>query len=442
MISRFSYALSLLTLAQRGASIAFPGPEPTIVARNFAVQDSVSPKPTEAPDHSRNPLVKRSYASADTCGWIWDASASESSVLSCQIGSCAIYTASLYIQGCCYGGYTNCEFASKCYDRSQYNGNQCGSSCLSNTLNLVCSAAAEPYCQTYTYPGKGVTGYGCGIDAKSQMTPVTSTIRNTLYTGYSYITAYVSTAPYYAVTSRSSSSGKYTTSLYSGGSNSYDYSSSTTSTAVLLIPLIIIFVALGIGYISSIVIVILCCRRHRRNLRAIDQQNAMRAGIQPVGITNVAPLNYFPAGGAQAEYFASKGNMGSSPVQVNPYAAPMETSTPMGATWPAQTYSQAQAGQTTYTGTREAISPESTGQTGLLGHNYSTTQLSELSGTPAPGQAYLATPPLVSPDVTGQTHSEPAPGQAYSPPQALPYQPPHQVASSGRGPASNVHEMG
>jgi len=78
MISRFFYALSVLALAPDVAAIAFPGPQPTLVERNLAVQHGVSPKPTKGPDSEYSPLVKRAIASADTCGWVWDPVSSQS----------------------------------------------------------------------------------------------------------------------------------------------------------------------------------------------------------------------------------------------------------------------------------------------------------------------------------------------------------------------------
>jgi len=267
------------------------------------------------------------------------------------------------MQGCCYSGYKDCNFLSTCYDYAQYTASKCTGSCYSNDFNLVCTRSASAYCQTYTWPGQGVIGFGCASDSASTTKTITST-----YSGVSLTTAFPSTAPesaYLAALSSATASG-YSYSSYSYKSATYTYKSATYSyrsggsgystgstvaaAGILLAPLIAFFVIYGLGYCCALAIIIIMCRRSKRLMALWDQPGGARSmaagnqavAIQPVPATSTNVLSpdqnqmsYYgaPANGAAAGYFdPSKGTPSPQPQNVYPVTpgspAPTYTSQP------------------------------------------------------------------------------------------------------------------
>jgi hypothetical protein len=308
--------------------------------------------------------------------------------------------------------------------------------------------AASGKCQTYTFPGKAVVGYGCDTDIESTKTTIYSTFVSgsaLAATGSvlasTTVTAYMSLFPAYAIsgttgfvsgTSRSTYSYGATTTYrsgtLSGSSSNYD---TGTSTAVGLVIVIVIFVILGLSYLCAIGLLIYLCRRHKKYITAIDQQNAARAaGVAGfAGAVSVVPYNnsnVIPPGSHQSQYFGQQDpNAGfyntnkdsPSPQMGQAYPAPVGTPPPMVPGSPAPTYN-------------------SNG----IGYGAPAPNTNSVYGYP-PGQVYSP------PQPQGQAFTpQQVPGQAYSPPQqpqAQAYQP-TPVAAPAPEPAPQtkfVHEL-
>jgi hypothetical protein len=323
-----------------------------------------------------------------------------------------------------------------CYDYAQYTSSKCGAACQNNDFNLVCSMAASGKCQTYTFPGRGVVGYGCDTDIESTSTTIYSTFVSgsaLAATGSALarttVTAYMSIFPAYAITgttgfasgtSRSTYSYGATTTYRSGSSSgSYNNYDTGTSTAVGLVIVIVILVIFGLGYLCAIALLIYLCRRHKKYITAIDQQNAARAAGF-TGAISVAPYNnsnVIPPGSHQSQYFGQQDpnagfyntNKGDpSPQMGQAYPAPVGTPPPMVSGSPAPTYT-------------------SNG----MGYGSPAPNTNSVYGYP-PGQVYSPQQPqgqeFAPQQVPGQAYSPPqqVPGQAYSTPQqpqAQAYQP-------------------
>jgi hypothetical protein len=331
-----------------------------------------------------------------------------------------------------------------CYDYAQYTSSKCGTACQNNDFNLVCSMAASGKCQTYTFPGKGVVGYGCDTDIESTRTTIYSTsisggtlaVIGSALTGTT-ITAFMSPFPAYAIsgttvfvtgTTRTTYSYHTTTTYRSGtSSDSYANYNSGAATAAGLIIVITILVIFGLGYLCAIALLIYLCRRHKKYITAIDQQNAARAAgfASAVSVVPYNNSNVIIPGSHQSQYFGQQDpnagfyntNKGDpSPQMAQAYPAPVGTPPPMVPGSPAPTYSS--------NGVGYGAPPPNT---------------NSVYGNP-PGQVYSPQQPQ------GQAFApQQVPGQAYSPPQqpqAQAYQTPVVAAPVPEPtPQKVVHEL-
>lgn len=74
--------------------------------------------------------------------------------------------------GCCVGSDTqDCGWTYNCIDLQQLPTFCNSEECLNNPFIRRCTESASPYCVSWTYPGYGITDYGC--DSTSALEPVT-----------------------------------------------------------------------------------------------------------------------------------------------------------------------------------------------------------------------------------------------------------------------------
>jgi hypothetical protein len=168
----------------------------------------------------------------------------------------------------------------------------------------------SPPKETYTWPGRGVIGYGCDTDPASTTTTVTTT-----YSGSLVTTAFVSTAPLYAVqaallgttttsTSRYTySSYTYTTRYTTYGGSSYAGSSASAPNVILLAaPLIAILVVYFLGYCCALAILIIMCRRSKRLVALWYQPGGVRG--PPAAVPAAVPATA-GAANVQTPFYAA-----------------------------------------------------------------------------------------------------------------------------------------
>jgi hypothetical protein len=64
--------------------------------------------------------------------------------------------------GCCSGSDSqDCGWSNSCMDAKAYAAGKCDSNCMLNGYVRKCTAAAAPYCVTWSYPSDGVRDYAC-----------------------------------------------------------------------------------------------------------------------------------------------------------------------------------------------------------------------------------------------------------------------------------------
>jgi hypothetical protein len=64
--------------------------------------------------------------------------------------------------GCCSGSDSqDCGWSNSCIDAKAYAAGKCDSNCMLNGYVRKCTAAAAPYCVTWSYPSDGVRDYAC-----------------------------------------------------------------------------------------------------------------------------------------------------------------------------------------------------------------------------------------------------------------------------------------
>jgi len=214
---------------------------------------------------------RQTLVDSNTCGFV-----TGSAIYCADGGACAAATVGgTLAQGCCLME-EECNWFTACYDNNQYLASDCTGNCWSNTANVVCTdEILAPYCQTYAF-ANGATGYGCDSLSESTATPISSS-----FDGYVASITFIANAnanpnPNPNPTSPSFPTTEYTFPVYHTG----------VSTAI---PAIIVLVIYGLWYLSGLIIVIMCCRRHKAFMRTLNLQPAMpfAPAPAPMGATMV-----------------------------------------------------------------------------------------------------------------------------------------------------------
>jgi len=248
MVSKYLLAANMASLAH---AVVFSGAMPTQANLDHDMISGTSPRPTQAPNvYSPHLDFKKRQARAaeETCGWV-----STSNPLACQPSNkCAV--ASIgggFWQGCC-PDFGSCIFPTTCYDYTQFVASACTGTCRINTKNLVCTDGVDgPYCQTYSL-NNGAIGYACNADAASKPIAVTSA-----YGGL--------------IASPTSTGGSAAT-----GNPLPSTSAAASGSAGYLIPVIVVCVIAGLWAFAGLVVLVMCCMRHRKFMDQLDQQEYLR----------------------------------------------------------------------------------------------------------------------------------------------------------------------
>jgi hypothetical protein len=214
------------------------------------------------------------------------------SALTCSFGrTCMVYkSATSSMAGCCDGSdYQNCGWVNSCVDYTRYAGGNCGTSCLQDPFVMKCTNLAVPYCVKYTYPGQGVSDFGC--DSTSQFGALT--IRQTATGGRSGTGTASTSLPTVsagaldAVTTGGSDS-------YTGGSGGTTTGSSDTytrRTKKLAIGVIVGIVIAVLAVLFFVIIGIVMCLKKKKKQKQIaanaqimasNQANRPQSEFQPL----------------------------------------------------------------------------------------------------------------------------------------------------------------
>jgi type II secretory pathway pseudopilin PulG len=170
--------------------------------------------------------------------------------------------ASSGMAGCCASDTQNCGWSNACVDYVKFSDGNYDANSLLNPLLRICTKATAPYCVTWTYPGDGITNYGCAATSKNTI----YTIRTTASDGFSGTTSIkLRTVSGNAISSATNS--PYT---YTGGNTP----SKKKTKAKLSIGAIIgiVIVVLGLFVVAAIVVMMLLKKKKKQKQLAQNAQ--------------------------------------------------------------------------------------------------------------------------------------------------------------------------